>query len=272
MIYLHNCFYPIQPEWHIHTERLLKIPSEPFRSSIAYVYQLNFKMMTGENVLLSGIPDGCIDLIFNLNGDTHDCYIIPSTKERTEFSFNVTHEYFGIRLLPLQMIFSFDMPLSELNSYQKIPLFAVIPSLLKLYELLLYENSLEERLQLIEKFIYQNDMQKLTPSNTIKYCLHIAYSEKGRTKLTDLEQLTCYSSRHLRNVFYEELGISPKSFLDMIYFQFALNEIINGSFSLEKHLLDYNIYDVSHFYKKFKKVLNMTPKAYVENIQKNINS
>lgn len=260
-------YVPVQPEWHKNAQHLIKKPSVYLQHSIAYVYQLNFDNTHESTVLLHGIPDGCIDVVFNLNGDVNDCYLIPSTRERVMFPFNKAHEYFGIRLLPLQTIFPITLPLATLNEIQKVPLFLASPSLRELYDLLLRATNLHERLHAVEQFICDKQQAIYTPSDLMKNCLHIIYKERGRAKLIDLEQYTCYTTRYLRKVFQAELGISPKAFLDIVYVQFAVQELLCSHFSLEQHLFDYELYDVSHFYKKFKKTVQMTPIAYVRLLQ-----
>ena len=102
----------------------------------------------------------------------------------------------------------------------------------------------------------------MTQSNIISSCLDFALTAKGNLHVKELESLTCYSERYLRKLFQQEIGISPKSFLETIYFQFTLHEMLRGDFNVEKHLSTNDLYDVSHFYKRFKKFTNMTPTEY----------
>ena len=121
---MHNLFKPLQPEWDRQLSFIISHQcTSHFKSSISFVYQFELLSTSEQEILLPGIPDGCLDLIFNLNGDLNDCYLIPSPKVRQNFTFRTNTQYFGIRLLPLQSIFSFNLTVGE---NQSIYIFAFI--------------------------------------------------------------------------------------------------------------------------------------------------
>jgi len=260
---LHNLFKPVQPEWN---RKLSNIVSREctshFRSSISFVYQFEFRSTVEQEILLPSIPDGCLDLIFNLNGDLNDCYLIPSPKARKNLTFKTNNLYFGIRLLPLQSVFSFDLTVGEINHHTYLSLFDTNAELIQLYEKLMHLQTIDQRLQAVEAYLSQSTTTCITHSTIMSCCLDLALTAKGNLHVKELESLTCYSERYLRKLFQQEIGISPKSFLETIYFQFTLHEMLRGNFNVENHLSTNDLYDVSHFYKKFKKLTNMTPIKY----------
>ena len=103
-------FYTLQPEW----ERISKnfhckmIPSS-LNENIQLIY--SFSSTIGYQGILSlpGIPDGCLDIIFNMDGEKNDCYLIPSPKKRMNFQFKTGNSYLGIRLKPLQSVHGFEI-------------------------------------------------------------------------------------------------------------------------------------------------------------------
>ena len=260
---MHHLFKPVQPEWN---RKLSNIVSREctshFKSSIFFVYQFEFRSTCEQEILLPGIPDGCLDLIFNLNGDSNDCYLIPSPKVRQDLLFKANNLYFGIRLLPLQSVFSFDLTVGEINHHKHLPLFDMNAELIQLYEKLMYPQTIDQRLHAVEAYLSQSTTTCITHSNIMSCCLDFALKAKGNLHVKELESLTCYSERYLRKLFQQEIGISPKSFLETIYFQFTLDEMLRGDFNVEEHISTNDLYDISHFYKKFKKLTNMTPIEY----------
>lgn len=260
---MQNLFKPVQPEWDYKLSNTYSRESSSlFSSSISFVYQFESYSTSEEEILLPGIPDGCLDLIFNLNGDLNDCYLIPSPKVRQNFTFKTNTPYFGIRLLPLQSVFSFNLTVGEINHYTHLPLFDTNSKLAILHEQLMQLQNIDQRLQAVEAYLTQHATTFITHSSIVDCCLQSALNAKGNLHVKDLESLTCYSERYLRKLFQQEIGMSPKPFLETIYFQFTLHEMLRGNFNIEKHLFANDLYDVSHFYKKFKKFTNMTPGEY----------
>jgi len=260
---LYHLFKPIQPEWESKLSSFISREcTSIFKSSISYVYQFEFQSTTEQDILLPGIPDGCLDLIFNLNGHVHDCHLIPSPKTRHNFIFKSNNLYFGIRLLPLQSVFSFDLTIEEINHCERLPLFEANGALISLYEQLIKLQTIDERLQAIETYLSQPNTTYVTHSNIITCCLNYSLKAKGNLHVKQLEALTGYSERYLRKLFHQEIGASPKCFLETIYFQFMLQDMLGGDFQIGKHLLTNDLYDASHFYKRFKKLTKMTPIEY----------
>lgn len=256
-------FEPVQPEWNQKlTNFNMHKPKSFLRNSIAYVYQFKALSTVESTVVLPGIPDGCVDIIFNMEGESQDCFIVPSPKVRHAFIFKTNTTYLGIRMLPLQTLISFDLSLKEINQYIQLPLFEVAPSFYDLYNQLLELPTLEKRLHPLEVFFLKSASLSTCDSSIIKSCIDISVVSKGNIHVKDLEIHTGYSERYLRTLFRNEIGIPPKKFLELIHFQFTLQEIISGTFNLEKHITENDFYDTSHFYKKFKKLTQMTPGEY----------
>ncbi len=228
------------------------------------MYEIKTFLTKDRIIKLPGIPDGCIDLIFNLDGNQRDCFFIPSPKFRQVYSFTPNTNYFGIRLLPLQTFFSFELSLKELNSSSSFPLFEVAPYLTNLYEKLLEAHTLQDRVHLLESFLLSKILKERTTSSIILNCIDQGIRHHGNIQAKQIESLTGYSQRYLRSLFTNELGISPKSFFQLINFQHIVNEIINNSFNLENYLNNNDFYDSSHFYKTFKKIAKMTPGEYIK--------
>ncbi|MBD8027442.1 helix-turn-helix transcriptional regulator [Ureibacillus sp. 179-F W5.1 NHS] len=257
-----NKFNPLQPEWKKNIQSLqMSKTSPPFQNSIAFVYQFKTKGNINENILFPSIPNGCIDLLFHLDGIQSQCLLVPSPKKRTFLPFSAYSTYFGIRLFPLQKLFPFQLSLKEINSEKAFSLFEVAPYLRPLYELLLQKHTFIEQMQLLECYLKHPRNSQLY-STIVASCINKIIFHHGHLHVKDLEQFTGYSERYLRLLFQKELGIPPKTFLQLVNFQYIINDIVKGDFHIEKHLNENLYYDSSHFYKTFKKFTNMTPGEY----------
>ena len=257
-------FNPLQPEWNERNVQSLQIShtSPHFHNSIAYVYELKTLASENNHATLPGIPDGCIDLLFNLDGNFSDCVLVPSPKKRKLIDFNANSTFLGIRLFPLQTLFTFEASLKEINREEAFPLFAVAPYLLPLYEILLKTFTFKERLQILESFLTTHSTETESCSTIVTSCIHKIMLDHGNLYVKDLEEFTGYSERYLRMLFQNDVGIAPKAFLQFVNFQYTVNEIVKGDFHLENHLNKNLYYDSSHFYKTFKKFTSMTPMEY----------
>lgn len=257
-------FNPLQPEWNEMNVQSLEISqtSPRFQNSIAYVYKLKTLADGNKKSVLPGIPDGCIDLFFNIDGDYSDCLLIPSPKKRTLIDFKADSTYLGIRLFPLQTIFPFQVSLKEINSADTLSLFTVAPYLLPFYEKLLQTYSFKEQIQHLESYLNNSSMESAKCSTVVTSCINKIILHHGNLQVKDLERFTGYSERYLRMLFQNEIGIAPKNFLQLINFQYIVNNIVKGDFQIENHLNENMYYDSSHFYKTFKRFTNMTPIEY----------
>lgn len=257
-------FNPVQPEWNaMNVQSLQFLQTSPrFQHSIAYVYKLKTLATGRDKVILPGIPDGCIDLLFNLDGDETDCLLIPSPKKRKLLAFNSDANYLGIRLFPLQTLFTFKASLKEINKEDSLPLFSMAPYLLPFYDKLLHSLTLEEHILQLENFLTTYSLGVVQCSPIVASCINKIYLSHGNLHVKDLEGFSGYSERYLRMLFQDDLGIAPKTFLQLINFQYIVKDILKGDFHIDHHLHDYLYYDSSHFYKTFKKFTNMTPIEY----------
>ncbi|MFC7686530.1 helix-turn-helix domain-containing protein [Ureibacillus sp. GCM10028918] len=262
-------FNPLQPEWNEMNVQFLQmsLTSPRFQHSIAYVYKLKTLANVGNKVILPGIPDGCIDLLFNLDGDYSDCLLIPSPKKRKLLTFKADSNYLGIRLFPLQTLFTFQASLKEINNEIFLPLFTIAPYLLSFYEKILHTFTLKEHILQLETFLSTSSEKIAKHSTIVTSCINEIFLNHGNLHVKDLEGFTGYSERYLRMLFQNDLGIAPKTFLQLINFQYIVNDIVKGNFRIDHHLNEYLYYDTSHFYKTFKKFTSMTPIQYQKTLR-----
>ena len=115
-------FNPIQPEWHkaLSYYQQIQLPF-PTNQHIAFMYEFEISSSS----YLPGIPDACIDFIFCADRKRESNIVVASPPKRVLMKFHKNVRYTGIRLLPQQGIFNFQLPLKQLFKNFAMPLFDV---------------------------------------------------------------------------------------------------------------------------------------------------
>ncbi|QOY89233.1 helix-turn-helix domain-containing protein [Paludibaculum fermentans] len=88
--------------------------------------------------------------------------------------------------------------------------------------------------------------------------------QAGRVRLDDLARFAGLSQRHLRRVFLEQTGVSPKLFCRVVRFRSLVSRLSQGVEANWADLaLDYGYYDQSHLVNEFRELSGVTPTSYV---------
>jgi len=97
----------------------------------------------------------------------------------------------------------------------------------------------------------------------INHIVELIKKTCGNVNINQMASEACLSRKQFERIFAEHVGISPKQYLKIIRFQYAL---FQKQKNLNMNLLDlsYNCgyYDQSHFINDFKSLCGLTPKQY----------
>ncbi|MGJ5817805.1 DUF6597 domain-containing transcriptional factor [Paludibaculum fermentans] len=86
----------------------------------------------------------------------------------------------------------------------------------------------------------------------------------GRVRLDDLARFAGLSQRHLRRIFLEQTGVSPKLFCRVVRFRSLVSRLAQKNEANWADLaLDYGYYDQSHLVNEFRELSGLTPTAFV---------
>ncbi len=123
--------------------------------------------------------------------------------------------------------------------------------------------SFDQRIQLLETFLLQN----MNPPNTrLDTAVQIIEQSAGKITVQNLSKKINISSRQLRNIFNENVGLSPKQFIRMMRFK----KVLSSPPHLEENKAQFanrlGFYDESHFIAEFKSFAGMTPNQYFKNL------
>lgn len=255
-------FYPIQPEMKSNSQLYLENqPKGLLKNEVILFYQLT----TGEHTPahLPVIPDGCLDLLFCCDPSHPFAILATSPESRCLYHFKPNCVYFGVRLFPEQTLLTLPCSIKELIQHQQIPLFEMVQFDSSLLENMVRLQSFPERIKWFISFFQQKQQETNYDQNLIKYCLNSIYATNGIIHINQLASDTGYSSRYLQRKFEEYIGFSPKQLCQIIRLQYTIQELLHRNQLLNTVIDDFSFYDKSHFYKGFKKYMNLTPKQYI---------
>jgi AraC-like DNA-binding protein len=85
----------------------------------------------------------------------------------------------------------------------------------------------------------------------------------GNISIPQMASIACLSRKQFERIFSEHIGISPKQYLKIIRFQFAIfQKQRNINWDMTKLSYESGYFDQSHFINDFKSLSGLTPKQY----------
>lgn len=171
-------------------------------------------------------------------------------------SFSLT----GVRFYPYAIKSIFGIDCHELRSgFPDLKSFA--PNWLE--EKLLHTNSRKERVQIIADFIYRMLLSNGDQNNPVYQKLLNIESFAFENSVYQLTNHFNISERQLERHFKQQIGFSPKEYLQITRFEKSIDLINKGTFSkLSDIAYSLNFYDQTHFINEFKKFSGYTPLAF----------
>jgi len=121
----------------------------------------------------------------------------------------------------------------------------------------------EERIFLMEDFLLKN---LHVPNAQINAAVQLIKNAKGNIKIKSLSEHLNISTRQLRNIFNEKIGLSPKQMTRMLRFNNALSFPPSENENMAQYANRLGYYDESHFIYEFKLFAGMTPSKYFKNL------
>ena len=211
------------------------------------------------------LPDNCVDIIFDLS-NMETAYITPPFTQIMEFPIQASPSkrsmgYFGIRFAPLGQYHLSAPPFSAWNlAREVIDIADFLPKNLlpSLYNILSKPSHFKEICQNLSKVFYQFRKNYQLDSNLLHFLqksLQFPYADQ---RMTDLYG-DCHP-RQLRRLCQHYFALSPREIQQILRFQATCRDFIYTD-TASKFWPEY-YYDQSHFYRHFKKITGMTPRAF----------
>lgn len=255
-------FIPLQPEVDKLTREGGKVvfpQDRRIREHVAYFFAMQTPDDHGETLVMHGVPDGCVDLMLHTDTGTSSLVGLASRPAFIPVAGNVG--FFGMRFLPGKIRQFLRLPTQGLYDKSWSLREFVGSELDAVEDALLQAESFRQRieiaesalLRLLERNEFEEDPRYLGAVDRI-------YQSRGKVDVTNLANTQGISDRHLRRLFDETLGLSPKKLARVVRFQVALNRLQGGNVpSLLGLALELGYYDQSHFIHDFKELYGRTP-------------
>lgn len=158
-----------------------------------------------------------------------------------------------------------DMPMHELTDYVVDGDLVMSPEILNLRELMLDLLTVQQKFHFAEQYLLQTFQTKLIQNPFVDYAVKLLVQSPQQLSMQHLADKVGFSQKHLIKIFKEHVGVTPKSFLKIIRFQKAIQEIETSQpANWTSIAYDSGYYDQAHFIHDFKNFSGFTPNQFLQ--------
>ncbi|HYG19826.1 MAG TPA: helix-turn-helix domain-containing protein [Ohtaekwangia sp.] len=223
------------------------------------------------------LPDGCVDMCFILGDDIKrytggDQFII---QPRQMLLGQITDQFyieptgyvntFAVRFYPYGFANFINVPLHALSN-KETPLNELFGTEIaeQLSREIIQANSVNERIEITERFLFGRLSDKVTIENIVKSTIDAMVLSNGNKPLNALLKGNVQKRRQIEREFKKKIGVSPKQLCKAIRLQATLRSLLNQTTeTLTDIAYENEYYDQSHFIKDFKEFTGITPKEFL---------
>ncbi len=220
------------------------------------------------------LPEGKVGMVFMLSGHTHNY-------KKGVYLYNDTHRIVGLIQTPNFIeasddIFTFcavfkpgglwhflpNIPVNKIADASATLEDIYGKEIYRISDALMMAKDFDERLFIFESFL----LRQLKPViNRVQFAVNLVERLNGNLNVAELSSQLNISTRQLRTIFNEKIGLSPKQFIRTIRFKSVLTAPPTIQENMAQFATKIGCYDESHFIHEFKSFAGMTPKKYFEN-------
>ncbi|MGG4452126.1 AraC family transcriptional regulator [Brevibacillus porteri] len=241
------------------------MPSKSLANYIACYWASEYN---GEGIARTSrvIPDGCVDIIFNLGATSVKKGAFLTGLMRTYEDMLVTEpqSLIGIRFYAEGAARFLRYPIAMINGHH--------PNLEDIWgkeadeviEGLLEASDTAERIAWLEQELIKRLWMDDPADQLLLTSMNYLYEYRGNLSMVSLAEKVNYSERTLRRTFQQQLGMSPKELGRIIQFQGLLQMLAKGTrTSFTDAALQCGYYDQSHLIKSFHTFYGIAPSKIV---------
>jgi len=216
-------------------------PDTISRGIVYCFWVLHSKQKLNEDFKYLVLPDGCIDIIFDVSPtpDSPGALIMSSGVVATPLNLGKSFAYIGIRMQPGAWL---KAPVESIG--QSVQLDNLGAQDLEQLRSKLAGDTAPDNLEILENFALTLAEQSVIGENRL--IQHIL--KHPLATVDDLIATSGYSRRQIQRLIRERTGYSPHDFIRIIRFQKALAQMKADDYA-----------DQSHFIRDFKRVTGITP-------------
>jgi len=173
---------------------------------------------------------------------------------------------FSIVFQPQGLMPFFKFPLHEICN-QNVPLQHIIcrQTVRDLEEKMGNASEFHQRVNIVETYLLnllKTDFADFE-FRRINHIVELIRQTYGNININKMASEACLCRRQFERIFVEHVGISPKQYLKIIRFQYALfQKQQNGNLDMIELSYRSGYFDQSHFINDFKSLCGLTPKQY----------
>jgi AraC-like DNA-binding protein len=206
------------------------------------------------------LPDGCIDIIFNLGNDCYTenrsfllknerAYLIGTMTRFKETEMDTNTRLMGIRFKPGSFPAFFQAPLQEVanRTVDMDSGFVFDPGML-----------MKSPFETLDKLLFKN---LKCPNQDLLDQIRTIQKLKGQVKIEELASKHYTTVKQLQRNFNHWLGITPKEFVNLVRYQNAKAAIDHRKpgQSLLAIAVDFGYYDHAHLTNQFSQYVGSAP-------------
>ncbi|MHC4622420.1 MAG: AraC family transcriptional regulator [Planctomycetota bacterium] len=228
--------------------------------------------MTSETALQAAVPhrvvpDGCVDIIFDLNGaSSPQAASIVGTMTRPIIAqLEGKLDFIAVRFLPGGAFPFLDSPMNAFTD-RIVPLEMLWARKGQdLTQRLASQSHTGDRIQLLDQYLTHLLGTNRRGDPAVQATVHSILRSGGNIKISELATVAGCSQRQLRRKFTGWIGVAPKVLCRIIRFQHVLQMLrANSNHSLLFAALDSGYYDQSHFIHEFNSCYGRNPSEFMQ--------
>ena len=252
-------------------------PSIHLSEHIKTYWSLEFDQRGGNQAPQPIVPDGCIEIVFNLadrfkrfhaDGSVEvqpASLVAGQIQERIFIGPTGRVRLFGIRFKPAGAGAFFDFEMKEVTDrIEPLSTFWGTTAM-ELEERLWKAPSFDRQVGVVESYLQGRLKRPSILGPAFHNCIEAILVTSGTRKVGEISRHFGMSERELERKFNRLVGLSPKTFSRIVRFQAVLQSI---SLSAPTNILDttyhFGYYDQSHLIKDFLRFSGMNPSDYFE--------
>jgi len=249
---IYKPFQPILTDAGLHSFGLTLKQATPSKELKGIVHSY-LEITTDKATPYPIMPDGTQGLFISESG----AVISGSLTKAHDFQILQSGTYFGIWFYPSALRYFIDLDLSELTNQFVSNEFIPWKGFSRLHEKL-YENiTFHQRSILFEEWLLKQYENKVITA--FDHALSLIYTNHGNIKINDLSTIIGWSRRHLNRQFSRHIGLSTKSFSQIIRIQNACQQLHQPSRNTLKTAFCLGFFDQAHLLKDYKNKFLLSP-------------
>jgi len=242
------------------------VPSEYLQPYILCYWTMASESELTETILHRVIPDGCVNIVFDLKADTYKevAWVTGAVIKPIFPELKGLVDYIGVAFLPSGFLHFFDYAVCDFTN-QSISLEVLSTKEERnLSEQLFLATHIENKVKLLEQYFGKRLRVNRKTDSVVRNALCSIFRKEGNVKIVELSKTVNSSQRQLRRKFDHWIGVSPKTFCRIIRFQSILQILRRDpSRDILSVALDAGFFDQSHFIHEFNSYYGLTPLEFL---------